>query len=67
MCPLYEIFCSKCNAIEETRCSYEEYKSCVYECPYCSEYMDKIISSGGFKLKGPGFYKPYSDTEESIQ
>jgi putative FmdB family regulatory protein len=64
--PLYEVFCSKCNILKETRCSYKDYKDCVIECPKCNEYMDKIVSSGGFKLKGEGFYAPYSDTEESI-
>lgn len=61
--PIYALQCPNCKATEETLCSYEEYVSCLYECPYCFDieevtYMDKILSSGSFKLLGEGFYSP---------
>lgn len=66
--PIFELICQNCNATEETICSYEEYKNCQYECPYCFDigniiYMVKVISSGGFKLKGDGFYSPTTGEE----
>lgn len=56
--PIYELLCIKCNKIVETICPYEKYKQSFYKCPFCNKYMDRVISNGGFKLKGDGFYSP---------
>ena len=56
--PIYELKCQHCECVEEIKCSYKEYKSCIYKCHQCYRPMEKIISSGGFVLIGEGFYKP---------
>ncbi len=61
MCPIFEYQCVECESIKEVICPF------IYEepvvCCVCLEerLMHRIISSGGFILKGVGLYKPTRD------
>lgn len=58
--PIYEYECKKCNKIFEQIVAYE--KSKTAKCNTCNTKCKRIeISSGGFILKGKGFYKPSRD------
>lgn len=55
--PIYEYQCSSCGHKEEfiQKMSDEPIKVC----PNCGkETFDKLMSAGGFILKGNGWYKP---------
>ena len=53
--PIYEFSCNKCSNCFELLCKIEYTKPI---CPKCSsKRVDRLISSGGFDLKGVGNYK----------
>lgn len=58
MCPIYELYCSKCRKTEEDLMPYDRFKNEEFYCSKCDNILIKNISSGGFILKGAGFYKP---------
>lgn len=59
--PIYEYQCKKCDHIFEVNHKMCE-KPRVY-CPKCIKPAKKIISTGGFILKGEGFYNRSRENE----
>lgn len=58
MPPIYEYECSKCEMIIEQRQKYEDDPP---KCPLCKKKTERLLSAGGFVLKGKGFYNESND------
>lgn len=56
---IYEYQCVKCKNVMEVTHKMNDKPQIT--CLKCGEKAKKIVSTGGFILKGDGFYKP-SDT-----
>lgn len=55
--PIYEYVCSKCKHNFEVIQKYTD--PFLTECPACKQHsLEKLVSAGGFILKGGGWYKP---------
>jgi len=52
--PLYEYACEKCQKTFEVTQSFSEPP--LKECPDCQGPVSKLMSLGGFALKGGGWY-----------
>lgn len=59
MCPIYEYVCTKgCKQWEVLQ---KIKDPAITECPVCEQQTaQRLVSAGGFILKGGGFYKPTS-------
>jgi len=53
--PIYEYKCKQCGEIEEAMQRHSDPPLEV--CKKCHGHLKKVVSSGGFNLKGKGFYK----------
>jgi putative FmdB family regulatory protein len=56
--PIYEYKCNQCGYRFEKIQKISDDQEKV--CPKCSGNLKKLISSGGFRIKGGGIYKPTS-------
>lgn len=56
--PLFEYQCPKCLKIDELLVSQNNNEDFTIVCEECNKDMIKLISTGGFILKGNGWYKP---------
>ncbi len=52
--PLYEYFCEKCDSAFEVTQSFSD--APLEHCPTCQGAVKKLMSLGGFALKGNGWY-----------
>jgi putative FmdB family regulatory protein len=52
--PLYEYSCEKCKMTFEVTQSFSDPP--IEDCPDCGERVKKLMSLGGFALKGQGWY-----------
>lgn len=52
--PLYEYQCEKCGLVFEARQKFSD--PALTECRDCDGAVTKLISQGGFALKGGGWY-----------
>lgn len=52
--PIYEYKCEKCGHIFEAIQKFSDLP--ITECPKCSGFTNKIISSAGLQFKGTGWY-----------
>jgi len=58
--PMYEYQCEKCGHTFEVRQKFSD--APVEHCPQCRGSVQKLISQGGFQLKGGGWYQQgYAD------
>lgn len=62
--PIYELNCKKCKKTSEIIDSYKNYTKNKYKCNICNKALKKVVSTGFFKLKGDGFYKPTNNLED---
>lgn len=57
--PIYQYVCKKCN--HEMEALQKLTEEPLVKCPKCKKKaLEKLISTGGFVLKGDGFYAPSS-------
>ncbi len=56
MCPIFEYSCDGCTQTFELIQKADDHDRAT--CPNCLWEAKRIISSGGFNLKGEGFYSP---------
>lgn len=60
--PIYEYKCTKCG--HEMEAIQKMSEEPLVKCPKCKKKsLEKQISTGGFILKGPGFYNSYNPTD----
>jgi putative FmdB family regulatory protein len=52
--PLYEYSCEKCEKTFEVTQGFSD--APLKECPDCKGPVEKLMSLGGFSLKGSGWY-----------
>lgn len=60
--PIYEYVCKKCG--HEMEAIQKHSDEPLLKCPKCNKKaLEKLISTGGFVLKGDGFYKRSFDSQ----